>query len=76
MREREPIGCVYIYKEMCYKGIGSCDYGSWQVKICSVDPQIGDLRDEGAGEIWRHSAGEFLPEQGGHSSCSIWAFND
>ena len=39
-REREPIGYVYIYKEMCYKGIGSCDYGSWQVKICSVDPKL------------------------------------
>ena len=42
-------------------------------KICSVDPKIGDLADEGAGEIWRHSAEEFLPEQGGQSS--IRAFN-
>ena len=32
--------CIYIYKEMCYKRIGSCDYGGWQVKICSLDPKL------------------------------------
>ena len=73
-RETELIGCVYIYiKGFVIKESVHVIMEAGKSKICSVDPQIGDLADEGAGEIWRHSAEEFLPEQGGQSS--IRAFN-